>query len=441
MSVLIKNRPASIVIRITLILVVAILAAVLAIKLYGKRELNKAFDHLAKMSKEVASTGQTENPGGQDAIMCIAAGAKSFVMDAPKVEKMKEYANVNKHPDLTPEEIAESESLLAESELTVKMIHKAEGMMSLSKPISSWGITFTNIPENAPHEMLVPSRLLALEARLAWRKGEADSYVRSMNLLSKWMEAFNSDQTDPLGNQYSQIFGAITENRYMAVLREAVQAGFMTPDMAFRTLEQFPKENLKKHLHDHFIRVASRAGKGYPEPYNYFTDIREGYDWWRFYSFVLGDLANARAMEYFLKTAEACDETYDKAEKNAPSGVFMPTFIGMRWRGDGGGYGRYIGNINATMAQRQIAKACLTAIIERGRTEQWPSSSSLPADMDPCTCGRLKYEIQADGSLKLSYPGMVKLCGPYTHKAWNWMISEEWTIPAPGAVPPTSPLP
>lgn len=437
MSVLIKNRPASIIIRIMLILVVAILAAVLAIKLYGKRELNKAYEHLAKMSKETAPAGQPGTPREQDAIVCIAAGAKSFVMDAPKIEKLKDYANVNKHPDLTSGQIAECESLLAESELTIKMIHKAEGMISLSKPISSWGITFTNIPDNAPQEMLVPSRLLSLEARLAWRKGDAETFVRSMNLQAKWMEAFNSDQTDPMGIEYSQIFGAISENRYMAVLRETFQAGRMTPEMAARILEAFPREDLKKHLHDHFIRVASRAGKGYPEPYNYFIDIREGYEWWRLYSFILGDLANARAMEYFLKTAEACDETYDKAKKSAPSGFFMPTFLGMKWYGES--YGGYIGNIHATMAQRQIAKACLTAIIERGRTGEWPSSSSLPSDMDSCTCGRLKYEIKADGSLKLSYPGMVKLCGPKTDKAWNWRISEEWTIPAPGA--PTSQLP
>lgn len=429
MSVLIKNKPASIVIRITLILVVAVLAAVLAIKLYGKRELDKAFGHLAKVSKETVPVGQSLNPGDQDAIVCIAAGAKSFVMDTPKIEKMKDYANVNKHPELTSGQIAECESLLAESELTIKMIHKAEGMKSFAKPISSWGITFLNNPDNAPQEMLVPSRLLSLEARLAWRKGDADSFVRSMNLLSKWMEAFNSDQQDPLMNQYSQIFGAIAENRYMAILREAVQAGFMAPDTASRILEAFPREDLKKHLHDHFIRIASRAGSDYPEPYNYFTDLREGYEGWRLYDFVLGDLANARAMEYFLKTAEACDETYDKAEKDAPEGLFMPTFRGMKWQCDS--YGRYIGNINATMAQRQIARACLSAIIERSRTGEWPSSSSLPADADPCTCGQLKSEIKPDGSLKLSYPGMVKLCGPKSHKAWNWMISEEWTIPVP----------
>jgi hypothetical protein len=422
MRTLVRNRRLTILIRIVLSTVLLLLVAALAIRLHGKANLDKAYKAAESAWRSEAPSRPATSLGEKDAIVWLAAGARAAVIEGDARYALADLASALKQPELSTAQISQAEMLLDTNAPAITLLHRAEGLQALINPSSEF-------EEFDIVRALYASRLLALEARLSCRKGDWNRFFSSVRLLSIWTKALESDPAS-LMLPTPLWLGAASEGLLIGTLREAAQNPALPRSMAINLPGLVPEADLlmpwRAFLHGQ-VNVAE-------DPYHNPVDAKvlwpeitrpEAF----LDNLLLGDSIHANFVEYNARLAMASMKPYARDKEDIPDGFSVPSLRGTTWIPNGYLKGS-LARLQATLAQRQLARTALTALSARQSPSHWPKASALPLGPDSFTGNPLSYEIMPDGALRLSCPGLAELYAASPRNS-GIKIADTWTLPEP----------
>jgi len=429
MRTLVKNKRLTILIRTALAVVLVLLAGALAVRLYGKAKLDKAHKDAESAWRDEAPSRPANSLGEKDAIVWLAAGGRAAVIEGDARDRLADLASALKQPDLSTAQISQAEVLLDTNAPAITLLHRAEGLQASASPLFTPGGDWWKYDISKFTESITTGRLLALEARLAWRKGDWNRFFNSARLLAIWSQALESDPSSQSESNASMWLGTASEGLLTAALREAAQSPTCPLSMAINLPGLVPETDLlmpwRAFLHGQ-VKVAE-------DPYDDQVDARvlwpemngpEAF----LDNLLLGDWIHANFIEYNVRLAMVSMKPYAREKDAIPGGFSVPSLRGKTWMPNSYLKGN-LARLQGTLAQRQLAKAALEALAARQRLGYWPEASALPLGPDSFTGNPLRYEIMPDGVLRLSCPGLAALYAASPRDS-GFKIADTWTLPA-----------
>jgi hypothetical protein len=415
METLVKNRRFSLAIRVLLVILIIVLASVLIVKVCGIVKVNKAYKISEGVFKETSSATPPRDLGEKDSLVWLAAGGRAAVLEGDSREVLYELSNPFKQPHLSSEQIAKAERLLAANSSAMTMLHRAEGLEAGTNPRvwRSMGGVYA----------LYTTRLLALETRVAIRKGDYSRFFSSARLLTVWVEALQGEPGDAEVEDSSIAIGASCENFLISILKEAAETPGFADNFTAEARNLVPKSDPLRVWRSYLHTLVWLSENG-DEKGPVFFEIRpedENFAERFINNHMFNNYLLASYIEFYSSLANASRKPYSKENTTVPMGYFFPPFKGYKVWED-----KFLGRIECVLAQRQLAKAAIEAIVARNSTGKWPDATALKPKDNPWTSSEFVYETPADGSLRISYKGLLELynyCSPHSQtrvvETWN----------------------
>jgi hypothetical protein len=411
-------------VRVVGVLLVASLAALLVLRIYGSRRLAAAQRAFA------AAVGPTKGdpcslpgiPAAENAAVFLQAGIDAMIFlghDVPLVDQL----SATPPASWTETQRADLRRIVARNAPAMELLHRAVGLEK-----SNFGIAGTayTMAKPGPLPVLLKAirvqRLLYDDAVLALEQGDPNRALSSVEVMSAMAAAL---EREPL--LVAELVGIACEKMFLQVTADAVALPEMDRGALAGVERQLGEVDLgrawKRTLACE-VRLPSHSNvaEGIAAPATMVQKLRH---------VLLADYFDAPYLERMASLAGAIEFPYGAGL--AGLGGAAPGRSSTVLARVTGNLVNAMGRFQTVASERRLARLALALRTYGLETGTYPTSLvSFPdaSPKDPFTGGQIGYTLRSDGSAQLTVPDGVKLwdrLNPEVHNPGPFT----WELPAP----------
>ena len=409
METLVTNKRLSTAIRILLVLFILISVSVLVIKVRGIVKLNNAYKVSEGIFKETVPDSPEKELGAKDALVWLAAGGRAVMLEGNFRDILYNCSNPYNMKQLSPAQIEKIEALFEANDAAMMLLHKAEGLEPGMNP-RIWTGT-------GGLYALYTSRLLALEARVAIAKGDYKRFLSAARPLAVWAEALQGKPWTAEFDDSSLALGLSAEAMLTGIVHEAVETPGFSSNFTAEAEKIIPGSDPLRAWRCYVHTLARKFEEGDKEWLQVFEggDFTDDSLFARTNRYLFTNFIKAEFINYSRELVISSRKPFEKVPKADEATQ------------DWSWQYKFLAKIQCTLAERQLAKAAIMAVIAMNESGKWPEESRLGLKDNPWTLNRFVYSAGPDGNLTLSCEGLQNT---YSAVGYNspFRMAEKWEL-------------
>jgi hypothetical protein len=422
--------------RVLAVALVVAIAALLVVRVYGRRRLAWAESEFAKKvgSRAPATSAPVSLSGAENAALVLGAGAEAVILPGNDRPRMGALA-MQPLGHWTPEDRAELDRIVANNRPALELLHRAAGMTRSDFGPLAWDNDTRELRSPPLLKLITAQRLLLVDARMASLAHEPARLLAdagSMAVMAAGLERETPMVELQVGMACEKMFWTAVQDAVSnpSIDRESLtklEAMLMNTDLR----AAWRRSNLRQQsvIQQHVAAVMS-------EPVT--ARVPKVSLYGRFVEFAFGDIFRAQQLEIRAALIAAVDQplgldpAWSRRGQQEPRTIFdmFDVFESVMF---GPAPNRYVGRVQSTLSLRNLGRIALALRLQGLETGAYPDTlASVPGAMqpDPFAGKPPTYERRADGSARISVPDFEALwkrisdAGPATQPS-------TWELPAP----------